>query len=93
MLFKLEKVLLTKTLFSSFITSIVQETVEQLCRRDYKLNFRLSFLKEIYKPVLSFSDYTKFIKKKEVSPMTVNIKVNYNKTFKNTGKELEIYGR
>ena len=47
----------------------------------------------MYKPVLSFSDYTKFIKKKGVSPMTVNIKVNYNKTFKKTGKELEIYGR
>jgi len=62
-------------------------------RRFVIASLKLSFLKEIYKPVLSFSGYTKFIKKKEVSPMTVNIKVNYNKTFKNTGKELEIYGR
>ena len=52
--------------------------------------FKLSFLKEIYKPALSFSGYTKFIKKKEVSPMTVNIKVHYNKTFKKSGKESEI---
>ena len=55
--------------------------------------FKLSFLKEIYKSALSFSGYTKFIKKKEVSPMTVNIKVHYNKTFKKSVKESEMYGK
>ena len=55
--------------------------------------FKLSFLKEIYKPTLSFSGYTKFIKKKEVSQMTVNIKVHYNKTFKKSVKESEMYGK
>jgi len=62
-------------------------------RRFAIASLELSFLKEIYKPVLSFSGYTKFIKKKEVSPMTVNIKVHYNKTFKKSGKESEIYGK